>query len=507
MRQNIIRTSRRIGTNPFFAVRKMRRPSKRRKIKSKRIYPIFFGRLRKDSGVSPFTIFKNNVNVVNIKKKKSDMTYDEAKRKFPKMNPFGDADKDGIENWMDCRPFNKNKQGKTHKKSKIKEVKIPRSDLQKAISARKMAREETAMAISRVERLGKKMIPEYKRKEFTEKIELPKMPPVLEYDEYGVPSGLKKQTIDIVREEGVIEPAKIEGVTEAEFLAAGIEKRRKAKKEKQADIELMKQVKKAEAYERLIESKPYSSPLSLAYNVGGAAEKAYKSVAGSDLLKGVKTAVTKRQSEDWDRATKQTRKATMGIFGALTATGGIGSDSGPSGGPGRPRGSYKYGRPIQEIRAIERERKRQMAMQMMAAEQRRQEYEARMMQRQMAMEAQQQGQMQPQPESGPMEAPDMQGREGFITPEMVEPQEMVPAPRPTYETEQKYKPYVMQPPRKNPWGLLARWRPNLNQKMKPTNPIVVPVREATTIPRDNRVWTYTLTGDKRRNPQREEEEQ
>ena len=36
---------------------------------------------------------------------KKNMNWDQAKARFPKLNPFGDADKDGVKNWLDCKPF------------------------------------------------------------------------------------------------------------------------------------------------------------------------------------------------------------------------------------------------------------------------------------------------------------------------------------------------------------------------------------------------------------------
>ena len=48
-------------------------------------------------------------NKRKVKGKKS-LSWNQAKAKFPKMSPFGDADKDGVKNWLDCRPFDKKRQ-------------------------------------------------------------------------------------------------------------------------------------------------------------------------------------------------------------------------------------------------------------------------------------------------------------------------------------------------------------------------------------------------------------
>ena len=44
----------------------------------------------------------------NIPKK--NLSWPQAKRRFPKLNPYGDIDRDGVKNMLDCRPFNKRKQ-------------------------------------------------------------------------------------------------------------------------------------------------------------------------------------------------------------------------------------------------------------------------------------------------------------------------------------------------------------------------------------------------------------
>ena len=41
---------------------------------------------------------------------KSKMNWLEAKRKYPRLSPFGDADRDGVKNMFDCKPFNKKRQ-------------------------------------------------------------------------------------------------------------------------------------------------------------------------------------------------------------------------------------------------------------------------------------------------------------------------------------------------------------------------------------------------------------
>jgi hypothetical protein len=42
---------------------------------------------------------------------RNNLTWNQASIRYPKMNPFGDADKDGKLNMFDCRPFNRRKHG------------------------------------------------------------------------------------------------------------------------------------------------------------------------------------------------------------------------------------------------------------------------------------------------------------------------------------------------------------------------------------------------------------
>ena len=59
-------------------------------------------------GINPKPVHPINMNT-NVPKK--DMNWFQAKSKFPKLNPFGDADHDGVINMLDCKPFDKNSQG------------------------------------------------------------------------------------------------------------------------------------------------------------------------------------------------------------------------------------------------------------------------------------------------------------------------------------------------------------------------------------------------------------
>jgi len=42
------------------------------------------------------------------------MSWTQAKAKYPMLSPFKDADRDGVKNWLDCKPFDKKRQGWAH---------------------------------------------------------------------------------------------------------------------------------------------------------------------------------------------------------------------------------------------------------------------------------------------------------------------------------------------------------------------------------------------------------
>ena len=57
---------------------------------------------------------KQSVRQIPLK----NLTWPQASLRFPRMNPFGDKDRDGKLNMFDCRPFDKRRQGSEHKKRK-----------------------------------------------------------------------------------------------------------------------------------------------------------------------------------------------------------------------------------------------------------------------------------------------------------------------------------------------------------------------------------------------------
>jgi len=70
----------------------------------------FFG-----MNVKPIVNSRLGIGIKPVHIVKKDLNWAQAKRVYPKLNPFGDADKDKVINKFDCRPFNKKKQGLAHR--------------------------------------------------------------------------------------------------------------------------------------------------------------------------------------------------------------------------------------------------------------------------------------------------------------------------------------------------------------------------------------------------------
>ena len=51
-------------------------------------------------------------NVINL-------SWSQAKERFPLMKPYGDADKDKVKNFRDCKPFDIKRQGDEHDDEEI----------------------------------------------------------------------------------------------------------------------------------------------------------------------------------------------------------------------------------------------------------------------------------------------------------------------------------------------------------------------------------------------------
>ena len=55
----------------------------------------------------------------NVPKRITNLTWKQAKARFPLLNPYGDIDKDGLRNFRDCKPFDIRRQGKKHDEEEI----------------------------------------------------------------------------------------------------------------------------------------------------------------------------------------------------------------------------------------------------------------------------------------------------------------------------------------------------------------------------------------------------
>ncbi len=44
----------------------------------------------------------------------NNLSWPQAKARFPGLKPYGDADKDRVKNFRDCKPFDIRRQGKKH---------------------------------------------------------------------------------------------------------------------------------------------------------------------------------------------------------------------------------------------------------------------------------------------------------------------------------------------------------------------------------------------------------
>jgi hypothetical protein len=494
--------------NPFFTTKK-RLPPKRINV-SNLANMRFLSGLKRDSALNPFTLFQSNKL---SKVSKSNMTWDQAKRKFPKMNPFGDADGDGIENWMDCRPLNKYKQGPGpghQKKPKMsKEDRIisrwvkkqqqnrpVKSDLQTTVS--KMREQEKKLDLAKRNMDAVTLTPSQK-KQYLEVEELIKKGEKIKEGDSRLAAYAKGKNLENLPPEVLEREQKISQygiVKEGGKLAA---------RERGVDRAL----KTAARYEKVGEY------------LGGV--PGYQVEEGGKLLTQGAKNMMKRQDTKWDVATAKSKKTTLGILGALTTSGGMiedGADDyigiGTSGGlsrvrqkarqtrgkVGRPAGSYKYGAPVQVIKERQRLRKQQLAMQQLAAEQRMMEVQAQQIQRQQPQPQQyqpqpQQYQSQPQAQPQYQEQPYNEqatldqmsaGSQGFVTPEMSDQ----PQPQPYYQ-QQPQAPNSFQPQgrvpqampgsripewskieqpknRGNPWNLIAKWRPNFSQNTFKSTP-------------------------------------
>jgi len=53
-----------------------------------------------------------------VPKRISNLSWPQAKKRFPLLKPYGDADGDGLKNFRDCKPFDRTRKGENHKMTK-----------------------------------------------------------------------------------------------------------------------------------------------------------------------------------------------------------------------------------------------------------------------------------------------------------------------------------------------------------------------------------------------------
>ncbi len=64
----------------------------------------------------------------SVPKRVTNLNWEQAKRRFPLLNPYGDIDHDNVKNMLDCKPFNIKRQGKDHDED---EINVGFGDIQK----------------------------------------------------------------------------------------------------------------------------------------------------------------------------------------------------------------------------------------------------------------------------------------------------------------------------------------------------------------------------------------
>jgi hypothetical protein len=387
--------------------------------------------------------FVNANNIKGIKKK--DLTWTQAMKKDPRLSPFGDADKDGVINMLDCRPFDKTRQDKGKRGRKGGGMTA------------------TQYKIARLKSLSRSM---------------------------GSAYDTGRRVIKSKTDYDVKEDDRIKGLTESEWKNEQIKKKNAPAYQKKFEALEKKRYEQAINDQDRVEKQEYKEKIKKKnkeiYDNSslGRAQKRAKFETGV-----VGLVASARYGREKQETSNKVRKATLGIINAFndpTAGGFIKENTsvGSYGGQrGRPRGSYDpryaaYGG-VEGYRRfiVEQNRKRAMVIAQMEAQRMRaqmtqsQQEQARYMQAN-PQEAQSQSdysqqedvqmpQMQyvPQQPMQPMTAQDMKAANNLNR---------------VYQRQQimgNQTPTIVQPQKGNPWGLLAKWRPNfkLNIFKKQTN--------------------------------------
>ena len=59
-----------------------------------------------------------------VPKRVTSLNWEQSKKRFPLINPYGDIDRDGVKNFQDCRPFDIKRQDENDKKKIFEDIAI-----------------------------------------------------------------------------------------------------------------------------------------------------------------------------------------------------------------------------------------------------------------------------------------------------------------------------------------------------------------------------------------------
>lgn len=65
-------------------------------------------------------MIKRNIKISffrpSVPQRITNLNWEQSKARFPGLKPYGDADKDSVKNFRDCKPFDIKRQGKNHRR-------------------------------------------------------------------------------------------------------------------------------------------------------------------------------------------------------------------------------------------------------------------------------------------------------------------------------------------------------------------------------------------------------
>ena len=60
----------------------------------------------------------------SVPQRVNNLDWEQSKRRFPLLNPYGDIDRDGVKNLRDCKPFDIRRQGENHKRKDFDDIAV-----------------------------------------------------------------------------------------------------------------------------------------------------------------------------------------------------------------------------------------------------------------------------------------------------------------------------------------------------------------------------------------------